>query len=66
MAMPKTTMDEDNAAPARKDEVGFAGEVPAMKSIAVPKAVQEFPQAQFRFGVPALYERHSSASLLRG
>ena len=61
MSVPEATVDEDDGAVFRQDEIGFAGEGFVARSIdreAVAEAVEHRTQSQFGFRVPTADARH--------
>lgn len=57
-------MDEDNGASPGKDDVGLAGQIPAMKTEAKTEGMQKAADDQLRYGVPTWDARHEGASRL--
>jgi hypothetical protein len=60
--MPEATVNENNLPFARKYEVGGAGKVFTMESIAVPKSVSDLTNNGFRLGVLASNLCHEGAA----
>lgn len=63
MAVPKTTMNEDNFLDFREDEVGFAGKAGNVKSETLSACAGDSPYQEFRFSPLTPDERHSLATL---
>jgi hypothetical protein len=63
VAVPKTSMHENDLAPRIENQIGTSRQIAAMHSIAIAKPVHEAPNAQFRLRVFAFYSRHALTSL---
>lgn len=69
VAVPKATVDEDDAAVFRQDDVGLAGEGSVERAVdgkAVAEAVEQRAESQFRRGVATVDARHDVGAFLRG
>ena len=67
--VPETTVDEDDGAVFRQDEVGLAGEQAVLRAVdgeAVGEAVEHGPQREFRFRVAPPDAGHDFGSFFRG
>lgn len=64
--MPEATVDENDFTTGGENNIGTAGEVRFVKSIAVSHPVDDFPNQKFRACVLTFNERHDSAALARG
>lgn len=62
VAVPKTPVNEDDAAETRESQVRFARQFIAMKTVAIAHAVNEPPHRHFRDSVLALYRLHGPLS----
>lgn len=65
MLMPEAAMDEHDLPLPGEHDVRSAGQVAAMQTEAVAKAVGNAPHRHLRRGVLAAYPRHQSAAPLR-
>jgi hypothetical protein len=61
MAVPETAMHEYNFATRRKNQIGLAGKIPAMKAIPVAHAMHEAADLHFRLGALAVDLAHPLA-----
>ncbi len=69
MTVPEATVDEDDAAVFRQDDVGLAGEGSVERTVdgeAVAEAVEQRAESQFRRGVAAVDARHDVGAFLGG
>jgi hypothetical protein len=64
MAMPKATVNENDRAISRQDDIRSTGEVFTMKPEAVTQSVKNASNGELRPSVFATYRRHIAASLL--
>ncbi len=64
MAVPETSMDEDDFAPGGENEVGLPRQIAAMKPVAVTEGVDQPPDSHFGFCVFRADPGHSLGTLL--
>ena len=64
--MPETTVNENNALPGWKNQIGGSWKIFLMKAIAIAEPVEEGAYLQLQSGVLALDAGHVAAALLRG
>jgi hypothetical protein len=64
MAVPETSMDEDDFAPGGENEVGLPGQITAMKPVAETEGVDQPPDHHFGFSVFRAHPAHSLGTLL--
>jgi hypothetical protein len=61
--MPKATVDKDDGAVAREDEVWSSGQVSTMKAEAIAETVHESAHDHLRLRVPIANRSHVAATL---
>jgi hypothetical protein len=56
--MPETTMDKNDLAQSRKRQIGFSGQIGAMKTESIAKTVSDRPNLHLGFGVGRAHASH--------
>ena len=64
MAVPKTTVDEDDFFESRKNDIGISREITLMQTESQSHPVNDFPDGYFRPCVPSRNSGHDPASFL--
>ena len=63
--VPETAVNEDRLSAGGETDVGGAGKISPMESIAVSETVKQFPNGHFRLGVLRTDTRHEGAAFRR-
>jgi len=61
--VPETAVNEEHGAGGGKHEIGFAGQIFDVETVAEPHGMQQLPGADFGLGITTLNARHVVAAL---
>lgn len=65
MAVPKATVDENDASTLTENDVGASGEIGRMEAVTVAETIEQPADQKFRSGIFPAHGGHRRASLLR-